>query len=192
MKALALAAVVAVTLVPTQAGAQGLAEVARRAEDSRKGSPAPGRTLTDKDLPNEVTVAAQEIGAHELNARNFQAFMNTRRAYVKLLIADAPLRGRMQARMVQARSIDSTIAIWSGEESVLALIRENGTNPREFLLTELAVAQAVLVLKKSLQQSGSPEGLPPAVERNMVFVRSHLPEIESFAREIQALASQMP
>jgi hypothetical protein len=94
--------------------------------------------------------------------------------------------------MVQARSIDSTIAIWSGEESVLALIRENGTNPREFLLTELAVAQAVLVLKKSLQQSGSPEGLPPAVERNMVFVRSHLPEIESFAREIQALASQMP
>jgi hypothetical protein len=190
MKTLAAAAVMAIALVPATAAAQGLAEAARRAEDSRKGG-ASSRVLTDKDLPNEAAVASQEIGAHELNDRNFQAFMNTRRAYVKMLIADAPLRGRMQSRMVQAKSIDSTIAIWSGEESVLALIRENGTNPREFLLTELAVAQAVLVLKKTIQ--GDPlNGVPPTVERNVVFVRSHLPEIESFAREIQALASQMP
>jgi hypothetical protein len=109
-----------------------------------------------------------------------------------MLIADAPLRGRMQARMVQARSIDSAIAIWNGEESVMALIRENGTNPREFLLTELAVAQAVLVLKKAIQQGGHADALSPAMEHNIAFVRSHLPEIEAFAREIQALASQMP
>jgi hypothetical protein len=191
MKTLALVAVVALTCVPTVAGAQALAEAARRGEDSRKSS-SRARVLTDKDLPNEASVAEQEIGAHELNDRNFQAFMNTRRAYVKMLLADAPLRGRMQARMVQAKSIDSAIAVWSGEESVLALIRENGTNPREFLLTELAVAQAVVVLKKAIQQSVSSDGLSPAVERNVAFVRSHLTEIESFAREIQALASQMP
>lgn len=191
MKTLALVAVVAVTFVPVSAGAQGLAEAARRAEDSRKtGSSA--RVLTDKDLPNEATVAEQEIGAHELTDRNFQAFMNTRRAYVKMLLADAPLRGRMQARMVQAKSIDSAIAVWSGEESVLALIRDNGTNPREFLLTELAVAQAVVVLKKTTHQGVPSDGLPPTVVRNVAFVRSHITEIESFAREIQALASQMP
>jgi hypothetical protein len=189
MKTLAALAVMALALVPVSADAQGLAEAARRAEDSRKSST--GRVLTDKDLPNEVTVASQQVGAHELTDRNFQAFMNTRRAYVKMLIADAPLRGRMQARMVQAKSIDSAIAIWNGEEGVLALIRENGTNPREFLLTELAVAQAVVVLKKTIRQGGQVEALPPAVERNVAFVRGHLSEIESFAREIQALASQM-
>lgn len=189
MKTLALVAVVA-TLVPTAAGAQGLAEAARRAGDARKGGTA-APVLTDKDLTKEAAVSAQQIGAHELNDRNFQAFMNTRRAYVKMLIVDAPLRGRMQARMVQAKSIDSAVAIWNGEEAVLTLIRENGTNPREFLLTELAVAQAVLVLKKTMQ-GGPGEAVPPAVERNVAFVRIHWPEIESFAREIQALASQIP
>jgi hypothetical protein len=191
MKTLALVAVVAVTLVPEAAGGQTLADAARRAEDSRKTG-APGRVLTDKDLPTETSVAEQEIGAHQLTDRNFQAFMNTRRAYVKMLLADAPLRGRMQARMVQAKSIDSAIAVWSGEDSVLALIRENGTNPREFLLTELAVAQAVVGLKKTIQQRVPSDALPPALEHNVAFVQSHLTEIESFAREIQALASQMP
>ena len=190
MKTLAIVAVVAATLVPTSAGAQALADAARRAEDARKGGTT-SPVLTDKDLPGEAGVSAGQISAHELNDRNFQAFMNTRRAYVKMLIADAPLRGRMQARMVQAKSIDSAVAIWNGEEAVLALIRENGTNPREFLLTELAVAHSVLVLKKTMQ-GGAAEPLPPAVEHNVAFVRIHWPEIESFAREIQALASQMP
>jgi hypothetical protein len=80
--------------------------------------------------------------------------MNTRRAYVKMLLMDAPLRGRMQARMTEAKSIETAVAAWNGEEAVLSLIR-------------------------------------PTVAQNVAFARSHWPEIESFAREIQALASQM-
>ncbi|MGH9313387.1 MAG: hypothetical protein ACRD1S_09330 [Vicinamibacterales bacterium] len=189
MKSLAFVGLVAVLLVPGSAGAQGLAEAAKRAGDARKTGTT--RVLTDGDLTDDPGAAERQISAHALTQQNFQAFMNTRRAYVKLLLADAPLRGRMQARMVQAKSVDSAVAVWNAEERVLALIRENGTNPREFLLTELAVAQAAIVLK-AMQETGPADGLPPTVERNVAFVKAHWLEIESFAREIQALASQMP
>jgi hypothetical protein len=187
MKTLALVAFVGLSCASPVA-AQSLAEVARRGDDARRSGTS--RILTDKDPTHGAVSADQQISSHALTQRNFQAFMNTRREYVKLLLTDAPLRERMQARMTQARSIETAVAAWHGEEAVLSLIRENGTNPREFLLTELAVAQAVLVLK-TIEQTGPPEGLPSTVEQNVAFVKSHWPEIETFAREIQALASQM-
>jgi hypothetical protein len=188
MNALALVALAGLSCASPVA-AQSLAEAARRGDDARRSRTT--RVLTDKDLTPESVSAEQQISGHALTQRNFQAFMNTRRAYVKMLLMDAPLRGRMQARMTEAKSIETAVAAWNGEEAVLSLIRENGTNPHEFLLTELALAQAVIIMKAIEQTGPPPEGLSPTVAQNVAFARSHWPEIESFAREIQALASQM-
>jgi hypothetical protein len=188
MRSLALAMVV--SLVPQWAAAQTLAEAARRAEDARKAAPGVSRVFTNKDLSRHFADDGDAISNHELTLRNFQAFMNTRRAYARMLVADAALRSRMQVRLASAKTVDAAVGAWDGEPEVLALIRDNGTTPREFLLTELAVAQAALVMQ-SMAANALTEPLPPTVERNVQFVKAHWTVLEAFSKEVLGIAGNL-
>jgi hypothetical protein len=190
MRHLAVAALVVVSFVPRSAAAQSLAEAARRADEARRTSPGTSRVFTNKDLVGNFSNDAEKISNHEITMRNFQAFMSTRRAYATMLVADPLLRGRMQVRLANAKSIDAAVAAWDPEPAVLALIQANGTTPREFLLTELAVAQAVLIMQAQ-QANSLTEQLSPIVERNVTFVKAQWPVIQAFSNEVMAIASQV-
>jgi hypothetical protein len=192
MRAPVLAAVVVVVWgIPfDSAGGQSLAEAARRAEEARKSSSGSSRVFTNRTSTDESPSDAEQISQHELTLRNLQAFMNTRKAYAKMLVADADLRGRMQVRLASAKTIEAVIAAWDGEPAVLALIKENGTTPREFMLTELAVAQAALLMQ-AMAANTLTEALPPVLEKNVQLVKARWAQIEAFSKEVLAIAAPL-
>jgi hypothetical protein len=189
MRTFALAVVV-VSVLSRSAAAQTLAEAARRAEDARKTAPGVSRVFTNKNPSGNFSNDGDKIGNHELTLRNFKAFMNTRRAYARMLVADAALRSRMQVRLASAKTIDAAVGAWDGEPEVLALISGNGTTPREFLLTEVAVAQAAIVMQ-SMAANTVTEPLPPIVEKNVQFVKAHWTVLEAFSKEVMAIAGHL-
>ncbi len=174
MRRLLLAAA-AVTVCATLAGAQSLADAARRAEEARKKSGASTTVAFDmRDV--DPVLARQELLGVEIDAASWKQFLAADRAVARALQADAAALGRF--RGLEVSTIRAFERFIHGEAAVVEALKATGVPPRDYAGTHLAIVLAVQ------ERRGTPAAmasLPSAVRANVAFVGSHERDVKALA-----------
>lgn len=156
--------------------AQGLADVAKRAEETRRTSPAPSRTYT-VTAPSPVLLTALDKPVLE----HYVAF---RIALAHTWGKDRGLFNRLYEGMVNARTFEEQCRVLDQEPEIVALLKAHGYSSYSFLsvLASIQIAQ-------NLSGGGyDPTSLTPIQRANLDFVARFNPWID--ARRGQILRAE--
>lgn len=165
------AILVSVVLAATAiARAQSLADLARKTDESRKASASNPLVFDERDL--NPALARRELYEVKLDEARWKRFVEANRAVARALDADAALLKRLET--LNGASVRALERFFQREPALLETLKGSGTTPSEHAFTQLAV---VLAIEESGGDAERIEGLPPAVQSNIAFLKSHQREV---------------
>ncbi len=171
-----LLAAAGLTVCATLAGAQSLADAARRAEEARKAAGTSTTVAFDmRDV--DPVLARQELLGVQIDAAAWTRFLQADRAIARALQADAAALQRFRA--LEVSSIRAFERFIHGNGALVESLKSAGVPPREYASTHLAM---VLALQEGRGTPAALAALPPAVRANVAFVGSR-------ERDLQVLAA---
>lgn len=169
-RTLGLAAALACAAGATAAPAQSLADLARTAGEAKKAAGANTVLFDERDL--NPALARRELYEVTIDDARWTRFLAGDRAMAGQIAADPALARRLET--LQGASLRALERFYRREPALLHALRAAGTEPSEHAFTQLAL---VLALEESKGTPERLEGLPPAVQANVAFVKARPHEI---------------
>lgn len=167
-----LGAVLALAVWPAVSSAQSLADIAKRAEEARKASPAASMTFDERDL--DPALAYQDLIAFQLDAARWGRFLAADRALGQAFTANPVIRRRFD-ELPSATSIRSFERFFLRERALADALTAAGADVHEYAFSHLSVLLAGQERGKFI------ETLPPAVRANVAFLKAHASELRILA-----------
>jgi hypothetical protein len=176
MKGFPLAAAVAVlACVPALAGGQTLGEIARRIEKNKKAAPPPAR-FDERDV--NAAAARRELLEFRLEAPVWERFLTADRRVAVALAHDPSLLERLEGlNHTTLRSVGHFV---KRGPAIAAALKEAGVDPHDY---------ATVYLAMKLAFSREPYALSPAVQLNLVFLKTRTPDVEGLAVPLEKLSA---
>ena len=169
-RGLRLALAFVLPLCLSEAHAQSLADVARKTGESRKGGGASTMVFDERDL--DPALARRELYEVKLDDGRWNRFVEADRAIGRVF--DMNPGAAMRLENLQGASVRALERFFQREPALLHALEATGTTPAEHAFTQLAV---VLALDESAAGEERVEGLPPAVQANIAFLKARSREV---------------
>ena len=169
-------------LVLTAAGLHGqsLADLARKADESKKTRGANTLVFDERDL--DPALARRELYEVRLDDARWKRFVAGDLAIARALDADAAIVQRLEN--LKGASVRALERFFQREPALLEALTAAGTAPSEHAFSQLAM---VLALEESKAGPERIEGLPPAVQSNIAFLRSRSREVAALPERTMRL-----
>jgi thiol-disulfide isomerase/thioredoxin len=146
--------------------AQSLADLARKTDEARKKSASKPMVFDERDL--NPALARRELYEVKLDEARWKRFVEANRAVSRALEADAALLKRLET--LNGASVRALERFFQREPALLETLKASGTTPSEHAFTQLAM---VLAIEEGAGGPEQIEGLPPAVQSNIAFLKAH-------------------
>ena len=156
------------------AGAQTLAEAARRAEEARRAAGATTVTFDMRDI--DPALARQELVGTRLDETLWPKFLAADKGFASALGASADLRQRYQG--LEFSSVRDLEKFIFRERPLADAVIGAGLQLREYAATHLAM---VLALQEGRGTPAAVDSLPSVIRENVTFVRGREREIKALA-----------
>jgi thiol-disulfide isomerase/thioredoxin len=153
----------------TSAGAQSLAELARKTGEKKAGSSNP-LVFDERDL--NPALARRELYEVKIDEPRWKRFVAADRAVSRLLESDAAVLKRLET--LNGASVRALERFFQREPALLEALTISGTTPSEHAFTQLAM---VLALEEGADGAEQIEGLPPSVQSNIAFLKGHQQDV---------------
>ena len=184
------AAAMALCLVCAPAGAQGLVDAAKRAEDSRKANTKAPITFDERDV--NPLLAAREILEYQIDEKRWPAYVAADNRVMDVMEKDLTLYRRLEVlRASSARMIERFLL---REPPLLKALQVSGTDAHEYAYTSLAIGVAIALIANDPGPDVFDQ-LPEATKANLAFVRAHDEDIRRLVgrgERLKAHAEKLP
>ena len=155
------------------AGAQGLVDAAKRAEESRKANTKDPIAFDERDV--NPLLAAREILEYQIDEKRWAAYVTADNRVMDVMEKDLTLYRRLELlRANNARMIERFLM---REPALLKVLGASGFDAHEYAYTSLSIGLALALIANDPGPDIF-EQLPSATKANIAFVRAHDEEIK--------------
>jgi hypothetical protein len=153
------------------------------APSSGATAPAPNLGLVPlPDMPPDT--AAGLLKQFELTLPKLEKWAKAQSALNVLTKQNPQMLPRLQAQAAP-KTLDQMIAMIGSEPKIRAALKQNGSTPRDYVLTMIAMQQAMQGYARVAEGKPLPNDLPPATAANIVFVQKNMPAIQQVLATIE-------
>jgi hypothetical protein len=152
---------------------------AKGAQTTTSGAPSPnggGAQLGLQPVPATHDTAIREIDKYQLTAQGLRQWTQAKHALDSLHTTNPEIEERMKAA-TPPKTVDEAGKRFEGEPQMRAALRQAGISGKDFLLTSIALQQAMKGYQLKALGKLDQSKVPPAVMGNINFVGTHMPEI---------------
>jgi hypothetical protein len=151
---------------------------AKAGQTSASTSESGGATLDLQPVPATHDTAIREIDQFRLTQQGFQQWTQAKHALDSLHTTNPEIEARMKAA-TPPKTVEEAGKRFDEEPKMRAALQQSGLTGKNFLLTSIAMQQAMKGYQlKSLGKLDQSK-VPPAIMSNINFVATHMPEIMS-------------
>jgi hypothetical protein len=129
-------------------------------------------------VPATHDTAIREIDEFRLTQQGFQQWAQAKHAIDSLHTTNPEIEVRMKAA-TPPKSVDEAGKRFDGEPSMRAALAQSGLSGKDFLLTSIALQQAMKGYQLKALGKLDQSKVPPAIMANIDFVGSHMAQIMS-------------
>lgn len=134
------------------------------------------------DMPPDT--AAGLLKQFELTLPKLEKWAKAQSALNVLTKQNPQMLPHLQAQAAP-KTLDQMIAMIGSEPKIRAALKQNGSTPRDYVLTMIAMQQAMQGYARVAEGKPLPNDLPPATAANIVFVQKNMPAIQQVLATIQ-------
>jgi hypothetical protein len=135
-----------------------------------------GAQLGLQPVPATHDTALREIDKFQLTAQGLHQWTQAKHALDSLHTTNPEIEERMKAA-TPPRTVDEAGKRFDGEPRMHAALQQSGISGKDFLLTSIALQQAMKGYQLKAMGKLDESKVPPAVMGNINFVGTHMPEI---------------
>jgi hypothetical protein len=135
-----------------------------------------GAQLGLQPVPATHDTAIREIDKYQLTAQGLRQWTQAKHALDSLHTTNPEIEERMKAA-TPPKTVDEAGKRFEGEPQMRAALRQAGISGKDFLLTSIALQQAMKGYQLKALGKLDQSKVPPAVMGNINFVGAHMPEI---------------
>jgi hypothetical protein len=129
-------------------------------------------------VPATHDTAIREIDQFQLTQQGFQRWTQAKHAIDSLHTTHPEVEARMKAA-APPKSVDEAGKRFDDEPMMRAALKQSGLSGKDFLLTSIALQQAMKGYQLKALGKLDQSKVPPAIMGNINFVGSHMAEIMS-------------
>jgi hypothetical protein len=142
-------------------------------------------------VPATHDTAIREIDQFQLTAQRLRQWTQAKHALDLLHTTNPEIEERMKAE-TPPKTVDEAGKRFDGEPGMHAALQQAGISGKDFLLTSIALQQAMKGYQMKAMGKLDQSKVPPAVMGNIDFVRAHMPEIMGSAASGETRRRLMP
>jgi hypothetical protein len=135
-----------------------------------------GAQLGLQPVPATHDTAIREIDQFQLTAKGLRQWTQAKRALDSLHTTNPEIEERMKAA-TPPKTVDEAGQRFDGEPRMHAALEHSGISGKNFLLTSIALQQAMKGFQLKALGKLDQRKVPPTVMGNINFVGAHMPEI---------------
>ena len=122
--------------------------------------------------------AAMMLKSYKLTMPELQQFAKAQSAFDRVTKADPAILAALRQRS-QNGTLDNVVAGLAGEPKLRSALAAAGSSPRTFIVTGMALTQAMEGLQVMAQSKPLPTGLAPATLENISFLQKNLSAVRA-------------
>jgi hypothetical protein len=146
------------------------------AKGAQTTSASPAAQLGLQPVPATHDTAIREIDRFQLTAQGLRKWTQAKHALDSLHTTNPEIEERMKAA-TPPKTVDEAGKRFDGEPRMRAALQQAGISGKDFLLTSIALQQAMKGYQLKALGKLDQSKVPPAVMGNITFVGEHMPEI---------------
>jgi hypothetical protein len=135
-----------------------------------------GAQLGLQPVPATHDTAIREIDQFQLTQQRLQEWMVAKRSLDSLNMVSPEIERRLRAG-TPPKGIDEAGKRFDGEPAMHAVLQHAGMSGKDFLLTSIALQQAMKGFQLKAMGKLDESRVPPVVKGNIIFVASHMQEL---------------
>jgi hypothetical protein len=139
-------------------------------------NPSAGAQLGLQPVPATHDTAIREIDQWQLTSPRLQSWTVAKRSLDSLNIVSPDIQKRMRAE-TPPKTVDEAGKRFDSEPAMHAVLQHAGMSGKDFLLTSIALQQAMKGFQLKSMGKLDESKVPPVVKGNIVFVGSHMQEL---------------
>ncbi|MDQ2765721.1 MAG: hypothetical protein M3Y30_01075 [Gemmatimonadota bacterium] len=149
----------------------------KAAEQTTVATPAGGSAKLDlQPVPATHDTAIREIDEFRLTQQGFQQWEQAKHAIDSLHATNPEVEARMKAETAP-KTVDEAGKRFDEEPQMRAALKQSGLSGKDFLLTSIALQQAMKGYQLKTLGKLDQSKVPPAIMENINFVGSHMTQI---------------
>jgi hypothetical protein len=153
------------------------APVAKNAQQSAASPSSSGSAQLDlQPVPATHDTAIREIDQFRLTQQGFQAWIRAKKAIDALHTTNPEIEERMKAA-TPPKTVDEAGKRFDGEPKMRDALKASGLSGKDFLLTSIALQQAMKGYQLKALGKLDQSKVPPAIMANISFVAANMPAI---------------
>ena len=149
---------------------------AKAAQTSASTSESGSATLDLQPVPATHDTAIREIDQFRLTQQGFQQWTQAKHALDSLHATNPEIEARMKAA-TPPKTVEEAGKRFDEEPKMRAALQQSGLTGKNFLLTSIAMQQAMKGYQLKALGKLDQSKVPPAIMSNINFVATHMPEI---------------
>ncbi len=128
-------------------------------------------------VPLPPDIAAGELKDYRLSLDRLQRWGRAQKA-MNALTTQHPEIVNSMTQQARPTTLDQEITMIGSEPHFRALFKDTGTNAHDYVITMVALQQAMQGFQRVAAGTPLPADLPPALAANITFVQQNLPAIQ--------------